>query len=241
MPPLSLQIYSLRNETDLAATLRWVAAQGFAGVEIGGSGSLSTAALVGILKETGLRVSGLHIMMDKLRSSLDSVILEARQFGCADIILPWYPKELLSTVAACEALGRELDGIGSRLVAHGMRLHYHNHGFELARLEGQTILEWILGAAAPRNLLSEPDVFWLKDGGVDPAAYLRRLGSRARLIHLKDAQEIGTGPVDFPSVFKALDEIGCVEWQVLEVEWYNHEPRESVRRSLARLREYGRA
>ena len=47
--------------------------------------------------------------------------------------------------------------------------------------------------------------------------------------------------MDFPSVFAAIDSIGGVDWQVIEVEKYNHDPLESARLSLEQLKKWGRA
>jgi sugar phosphate isomerase/epimerase len=166
---------------------------------------------------------------------------EAHQLGCTDVIVPYLPKTLFTTREACAGLGRELNAYGARLRDQGIRLHYHNHGHELAMLEGATAFEHLLDAAAPENLLAQVDVYWVKVGGGDPAAYLRRLGARVTLVHLKDELELGSGPVDFPSVFRALDGIGSVKWQVVEVEKYSHPSMKSVADSLATLKSWGRA
>ena len=43
------------------------------------------------------------------------------------------------------------------------------------------------------------------------------------------------------AVFTAMDSIGSVEWQVVEVEQYNHAPLDSVRLSFEQLKTWGRA
>ena len=99
----------------------------------------------------------------------------------------------------------------------------------------------MLDAAAPRDLGCQADVYWVQVGGKDPAEFIREQGRRIRTVHLKDQAEIGGGPVDFSKVFDALDGIGAVEWNIVEVEEYNYEPMESVRRSFEQLRTWGRA
>ena len=81
----------------------------------------------------------------------------------------------------------------------------------------------------------------LHAGGKPPAAFIREQGRRIQLVHLKDEKELGTGPVDFPAVFAALDQVQAVEWLVIEVEKYSHTPIESVARSFNQLRAWGRA
>ena len=40
-------------------------------------------------------------------------------------------------------------------------------------IDGRTVFDWILSAAAPRDLLAEPDVYWVEKGGYSPAKFLR--------------------------------------------------------------------
>ena len=84
-------------------------------------------------------------------------------------------------------------------------------------------------------------MYWVQVGGKDPAEFIREQGRRIRTLHLKDQAEIGGGPVDFEAVFAAVDSIGAVEWNIVEVEEYNHDPMESCRISFDQLRTWGRA
>ncbi len=241
--PVSLQLWSVRDhvKNDFAATVAALAKFGYQGVETAGYGNLDAKGAAEAVRAAGLQVSGMHVGIDALRNSPNTVITDALTLGSRHVIVPWFPKALLATTAACAALGEELAVHGRRLAAHGIQLHYHNHDFEMARIDGLTAFERILDAAPPAHLLCEADLFWVKVGGDDPASFLRRQGRRVRLVHLKDEKELGTGPVDFPSVFAAIDSIGCVEWQVIEIEKYNHDPLESARLSLETLKSWGRA
>lgn len=240
-PALSLQLYSLRDltKTDFAATVAEVARLGYTGVETAGYGNLDAAGAARAVREAGLVCSGMHVGIQALRADLSKVAAEAHLFGTTHVICPYYDRSLFRTPNAAATIGRELDAIGAALRGHGLQLHYHNHDFELARLDGRPGFDWLLDAAAPRNLACQPDVYWLHVGGKDPAAFIREQGRRIRLLHLKDEKEIGLGPVDFPSVFAAVQSIGALEWYVVEVEKYSHEPLESVRRSFEQLKTWG--
>jgi sugar phosphate isomerase/epimerase len=241
--PVSVQLWSVRDhiKNDFAGTVAALAKFGYQGVETAGYGNLNANDAAAALKAAGLQVSGMHVGIDALRTSLNTVISDALTLGSRNIIVPSFPMALLATPAACAAVGEELACLGRRLAAHGIQLHFHNHAGELAKLEGRTIFERMLDAAPPAHLLCEADVYWVKVGGEDPAAFIRRQGQRISLIHLKDEKELGTGPVDFPSVFAAIDSVDSIEWQVVEVEKYNHDPLESVRLSLEQLKKWGRA
>ncbi|MDF3059713.1 MAG: xylose isomerase [Rariglobus sp.] len=241
--PVSLQLWSLRDlfKTDFAGTVAEVAKIGYTGVETAGYGNLDAAGAAKAIADAGLKVSGMHVSIDALRNTPNQVIGDALRFGTTNVICPWFPKELLTTAAACQAFGEELNLIGARLRAHGIQFHYHNHDFELKVVDGRRIFDWILDASAPRNLLCQADVYWVHTGGKNPGEFIREQGRRITLLHLKDEKEIGGGPVNFPEVFSAVESIGAVEWYVVEVEKYNFGPLESVRRSLEQLKAWGKA
>lgn len=241
-PPLSLQLFSLRTLTkdDFAGAIAPLASYGFTGVETAGYGNLDVAGAASALKAAGLKCSGQHTSIALLRAEFNKVVCEAHQLGATNIIVPYYPPAMLTTAAACNELGRELNDLGARLRAHGLQLHYHHHDFEILTIDGRLALDWILDAAAPQNLLCQPDVYWLHVAGKNPAAFLREQGRRVKLIHCKDEKEIGLGPVDFAPIFEAADAIGAIEWQILEIEKYNHAPLESIRLSAEQFKKWNR-
>jgi sugar phosphate isomerase/epimerase len=241
MIPVSLQLYSLREATkaDFAATVAEVAKMGYTGVETAGYGNLDATAAAKAVKGAGLACSGMHVGIGALRADLSKVVEEALLFETRHVICPYFPRSLFHSAAACAAIGAELDAIGARLRGFGLQFHYHNHGFELATVEGRPGFDWLLDAAAPQNLLCQADVYWVQVGGKDPAAFIREQGRRIQLLHLKDEKEIGTGPVNFPEVFAAVQSIGALQWYVVEVEQYNAAPIDSVRQSLDQLKRWG--
>jgi sugar phosphate isomerase/epimerase len=241
--PLSLQLYSVRGDTgaDFAGTVAAVAKMGYTGVELAGYGNLDAKGAKAALDAAGLKVSGTHAGINALRNDFDTVVNDALLFGTRHVICPWWnPTQYLSP-AACAQIGADLGGIGAALRAFGLQLSFHNHDGEMKILEGRTVLDWMLSAAAPRDLAAELDVYWAHVGKVPPEKFIRDHGARVKLLHLKDAKEIGLGPVDFTKVFAAAEEIGAVEWYVVEQEWYNHPPMESVRRCFDQLKAWGKA
>jgi sugar phosphate isomerase/epimerase len=241
--PVSLQLYSLRDltKTDFAGTVAEVAKIGYSGVETAGYGNLDVVAAAKALADVGLKVSGQHVGIGALRADLSKVAYEAHLLGTKNVICPYYQRELFSTGASCAQIGEELDAIGAKLRGFGLQFHYHNHAFELAEVDGRRAFDWLLDAAAPRNLLCQADVYWVHTGGKNPGEFIREQGRRIKLLHLKDEKEIGGGPVNFSEVFSAVESVGALEWYVVEVEKYNFPPMESVRRSFEQLKTWGKA
>lgn len=240
--PISLQLWSVHSDTqrDFTATVAEVARIGYAGVELAGYGNLDATGAKAAIDAAGLKVSGMHVGFQRLRDDLAGVINDALLFGTRHVVCPHWPETQFVSAAACEKIGEQLAEWGATLRAFGLQLSFHNHAIETTPFDGRTALDWMLGAAAPRDLAVEPDVYWLKVGGLKPEKFLRDHGARVRLVHIKDETELGSGPVDFAPVFAAIDEIGSVEWLVVEQESYNHAPLVSVRLCLEKLKSWGR-
>jgi sugar phosphate isomerase/epimerase len=155
-----------------------------------------------------------------------------------------------STAHAFQEMGKLLGDLAERCRAEGMRLHYHNHHFEFALLDGRYALDWLFDAAGP-YLSFEPDLAWVAAAGVDPVALLRRFSGRCPLIHAKDLAPSGERPEDAVMDGFVMSDVGhgTLDWSTLlpatrvaGAEWYivehdnPRDPMGSITRSLAYLR-----
>ena len=118
-------------------------------------------------------------------------------------------------------MGRLLSELGKRSADLGVALVYHNHMGALG--ESPDAVARILDASDPRVVHFLLDTAHYKQAGGDPAAAIRRHGSRIRLLHIKDLSgnkfvELGRGTIDFAAVFTALDEIGYDGWGIVELD-----------------------
>jgi len=240
--PIALQLWSVRDDfkRDFAATVAEVKRIGYAGVELAGYGNLDAVGAKAAIEAANLRVAGMHVGIAAIRNDPDKVIGEALLLGTRHVVVPWWNPELFVSVAAVEKIGEELNTVGARLHAHGLQLSYHNHDKEFRLLEGRPVFDWLLGAAEPRHLAAEADVYWVHAGRYSPEKFLRDHGARVKLVHLKDETELGGGPVDFTPIFAVIDSVGAAEWLIVEQEKYNHAPLASVRLCFEQLRRWGR-
>ena len=240
---VALQLWSVREEMkrDFAATVAEVAAIGYDGVELAGYGNLDAKGAKAALDVAGLKVAGMHVSYPALSGDPTSVISDALLFGTRNVACSWWPPAHFVSAVACERIGELLNKVGETLRPFGIRFGFHNHDHEFRIFDGRPALEWILGASEPRNLFSEVDVFWAHHAGYSPARFIRDHGARIPLIHLKDAKELGKGPVNFEEIFAATDSVGAAEWFIVEQEEYSHVPLKSVRLCYEQMKAWGRA
>lgn len=245
--PIALQLYTVRDQTalDFAGTVRRVAQLGYAGVELAGDGGLTAAQMAALLEETGLRLAGNHVPLERMSSSLDEVIAYNQAIGAHYVGVPFLGQEHRSVVgfrAAAKALNRA----GAALQEAGMALYYHNHAFEFEPLDGTTGMEILLSETDPDLVGFECDVYWVQYAGRDPATFIKENAGRFPLVHLKDMvgegqdrtfAEVGEGRVDFEAVFAASEAQG-VAWYIVEQDVCRRPSLESARISLENLKRW---
>jgi sugar phosphate isomerase/epimerase len=241
--PVALQLWSVRDDVkrDFAATVAAVADIGYDGVELAGYGNLDAKGAKAALDAAGLKVAGMHVSYPTLSGDPTTVVGDAILLGARNVVCSWWPPAHFVSASACERMGEQLNKVGEGLRPFGIRFGFHNHDSEFKILDGRPAFEWILGAAEPRNLFAEVDVYWVHQAGYSPAKFLRDHGARIPLVHLKDSKELGKGPVNFGEVFAATDSVGAVEWFIIEQEEYSHVPIKSVRLCYEQMKAWGRA
>ena len=239
---VALELYTVRDETkrDFAGTLRRVAEMGYPGVEFAGYGGLSEQAMTALLAETGLKVPGTHVGFDLLAGEhLDASIAYCRAIDCPLMVLPSLP-QAWRTLDGIRTLGPQLDAIGLRCRDAGITFGYHNHDFEFADIEGQTLFDQLLEFTDSDLVKIEMDVYWVAYAGQDPLALLNRLGERVALIHFKDMApdrsmtEVGRGILDMQGMTEFARQHNL--WAVVEHDHPTLPSLESARLSLEYFR-----
>jgi sugar phosphate isomerase/epimerase len=91
------------------------------------------------------------------------------------------------------------------------------------------------------------DTYWVKKGGEEPDAYLRKYANRVPLVHLKDMGEdgdfrpVGEGTIDYPSLFAAAEEAAGTVYYIVEQDvCRTATPLESVAISIGNLKKWGK-
>ncbi|MCY9579611.1 sugar phosphate isomerase/epimerase family protein [Paenibacillus alvei] len=245
MDPLKIgvQLYTLRGDMDrdFIGTLEQVATMGYEGVEFAGYGGLTPEQLASELKRLNLRAAGSHVSIEQLTDHLDEQIEMNLAIGNRNIICPGIPKLHEADEDILNESVSKLEAVAERLAVHGMKLGYHNHGYEFeAKIGDKTVFDLLFGKLPVDKLFTELDVCWVKHGGYNPLEIINQYSGRVPFIHYKDLKyddngnpmtmELGQGELNLVAVAQAARAAGT-EWLIVEQDDCQRAPLDSVRGS----------
>ena len=232
---LSVQLYTVRDQikSDIPGTLKRVRAIGFEHVETAfWPDGISVQQAAKYLQEAGLSVSSAHIEIpqgDKKQLMLDT----AAAYNCKKMIWHGWPEDKrYSNLEGTMELVSIYNEAGRFASANGLQFGLHNHWWEYRNKVGGRYVYEVLLENLDKDIFFEVDTYWVKVAGQDPVAIVKKLGSRAPLLHIKDGPAkyndslpkdnpdpmtaVGKGTQNFPAIVKAAD--GNTEWMVVEMD-----------------------
>lgn len=251
--PYGLQLYSLRHQLPghVVAWLQRVRRIGYTEVETAGLDGLSLPAFQRALHASGLRCVGMHNSYARYQHDLAGAVREAHTLGAHYLVCPELPQAgrrlEMSDVRRAAA---DFNRWAAELRRHRLRFAFHAevNAFTPIGHAGHPGFDHLVALTHPSVLL-EMDVFWVKRGGQDPVAYLRRYPRRFRMLHLKDMRRgtpqgapfnaptsnedcvpLGRGILDIPGILRESMRIGVKHYFVED------ESREAPRGIVASLK-----
>lgn len=218
-----LQLYSLRNQLkkDFKGSLASIHGFGIRTVEGNEFYGMAPEAFKKGIDQQGLRLVSFSVDYEDLKKDLGPVIQRAKMLGVTFLVCYWIPHNssnfAMSNVDEAAAL---FNTAGKVLKENGIQLCYHNHGYEFQPSANGTLFDDLLKKTNPDYVSYELDVFWAKQGCVDPVLLLKKYPTRFSLMHLKDRQTgtrcdlsgqadeetnvvLGKGDVDINKVMRA--------------------------------------
>ena len=228
---LAMQMYSVRDaaEVDFPAAARALKAMGYDGVELAGTYGMTAVQVKEILDEVGLELVSAHLGADLMWD--DALMADYAATGMKYVAIPWFHKP---TDAAF--LADNIDKfrvLGERCRSFGLQLGYHNHNHEMETVpeDGRCALAAYYEEIPADLLVTQLDLAWVKAGGYDPAAFLRRYPHRAPTVHIKDYRgtfgeedfelcPVGEGTQDVPALLAAARAVDT-EWLIVEQDHAN--------------------
>lgn len=236
MSSLAVQLYTLRDQTDLRDTLQRLAGLGYQAVEPFNPLD-DPAGFRALLDETGLEVRSTHAPL--LGDQREDVAKALETLGLTTVIVPFIAPDDFADLSRTADTLNEVAAWGAK---HGFSVGYHNHHWELELVDGRHALEVLADQLDPAVFL-EVDVYWAAVGGADVPALLRRLGERVRFLHVKDGPgtvteamtAVGSGTLDIPAILAAAPDA----MRIVELDRCDTDMWQAVADSLTYLRGVG--
>jgi sugar phosphate isomerase/epimerase len=215
---------------------------GFEGVEYADYFGRSAQELRGIMDANGLKACGTHIhIVDMQGEALGATIEFNQSLGNEFLIVRFIPEEFRADRDAFMRLADILNEISLAVEPHGLRAGYHAHAYIFDTLEGRQMWDLLAENTRPEFVM-QLDTGWAIAAGQDPAEVIRRHPGRLATMHVKAHEEgnpsilLGEDRTDWAAVVRAAEEVGGIEWYILEYEAEN--PLSALETSLANFRGY---
>jgi len=212
---LAVQTYTVRRELrdEFGETLERIRVLGIGAVELARVDFTPQTAQRVV--RSGLAVTSIQARPELLAADPEGIAAFCRTVGCPLIVVSVLSaRAILGGVRAVRRFAGELNDLARIYAGYGLALAFHHHDFEFARVGGQSKFEILIEATDPA-VRFVVDTYWVAKSGVDPAAWIERLGARVAGLHLRDCVRgkgpfrpahdapVGSGIVDFCAVLAA--------------------------------------
>lgn len=208
---------------DWKAVLKQAASYGYTEIETGNYLGDSAETYLAFLKETGLNLvaGGFEFKSseEELNKSLD--LLKSLKVKYAVVYWPWFTAGPF-TLEDCKKSAERLNYLGKVCKDNGLVLCWHNHNKEFAQMETGLPFDYLMDNTDRNLVFCELDLYWVKNGGVDPLEVMKKYSGRFPILHVKDmapgdATDFecpGSGIIDFPSLFREAENQGIKHYMV---------------------------
>lgn len=233
------------DRESLIAYMKELKKLGYDGVEFFEYFGITGEEMKQITDSIGIAPFSTHPRLVRFFEHLDEEIAYAKAAGIETLVMPHIPDEDCND-AYYQKLIAAIPKWKEKCDAAGLKLAWHNHGFEFAPYGGGILLDAILAADTGVNY--EIDVFWTTDSGADTQALMDRYRDRIKYVHFKDYRgrtgsgyqgidfcAVGEGIVDTRAVVKKAKTMD-VTWAVVEQDLHKLPPLEDARRSIDNLK-----
>jgi sugar phosphate isomerase/epimerase len=247
--PIGLELWSVRHqcERELPTVLQAIGKMGYDSVELAHSYyGHDAASWRKLLDENGLKSCGMHMGLRMLEGdAFDETVEIHKTIGTPYLIIASLPKKNLASVEAIVETAKYFNELSERLEPHGLKIGYHCHGGDFAKVDGRTAWE-IFGENTKRDVLLQLDIGNCLGGGGDPIAMLKKFPGRSVTLHLKDhggkpGSVFGEGTVNWEEVFQICETTGGTKRYIIEEEGrQGPEALAAVRRALENFRKMGK-
>jgi sugar phosphate isomerase/epimerase len=264
--PLGVQLFTVRKEAErnLPHVLEQIRKIGYQEVETYASlYTFSADALRHMIVDADLRVPSGHFNYDDLGTRFPY----ATELGLEWMVCSMIPPTMWNSFADFHTAAQQFNAWGKQAKDLGMRFAFHNHDYEFRPLSAQGLFaagtgvtektgyDVLMQETDPELVFFEVDVYWAAQAGHDPVTLMRLLGSRLKMLHLKDRapgfpvsydmnpesghfEPVGKGTLDWKAILAEGERLG-VEHYFVEQDQSKGPAIDAVRASYEYLRKMG--
>ncbi len=211
---------------DYAAALRQLADMGYRYIESRSYGP-TPKAYRKLLQSLGLKAIAGGSSLKELQTKTADFIATGQALGYRYLSCywPWLSSADNLTRDECLRSAEHLNQLGETFRREGLRLVWHNHDKEFAKIGEQTAFELLMDNIDPRLVGTQLDLYWVTKGGGDPIRCFEQYPGRFELVHVKDMVPTedrgmtcpGSGRIDFGGIFKHARRAG-IRYAIVEEE-----------------------
>lgn len=249
---IGAQGYTIRefaqNEADLRVTAKKLHDIGFKTLQVSAFGDIDPKIIREICDENELTIVLTHTNPMLILEQTEQVIENHKALGCKHVGIGAMPEKYRGSLEGMRAFLQDFSEAADKLHAAGMKLHYHNHGFEYEKYEGKCLIDWMVEETDPEKWGFILDVYWTQFGGRSPSRQILDMAGRIDVIHFKDMKMNGheqrfaaimDGNMDFDAILEACAEVG-IEYAMIEQDnCYDRCPFDELALSAKNLTEAG--
>jgi sugar phosphate isomerase/epimerase len=246
--PHGLQLYAVRGafEQNVPETLRAVSKIGYAGVEFWGYGGTpavyqnhTAQQLRQMLDDLGLKCCGMHLQLQAIASDRLKRTMENNQvLGNPYLIVAAAPDKM-ATLGGIRELAGQLNAAAASARPENMRVGYHAHGFDFAKIDGRFAWDHLFSQTQP-EVVMQMDIGNCLSGGGDPIAMLKKFPGRSQTVHVKEHEEKTFDSAYYRDVFELCETTCATRWYIVEMGSGKGEAFEVPKQALAKLRQVGK-
>ncbi|MFO1476762.1 MAG: sugar phosphate isomerase/epimerase [Verrucomicrobiota bacterium] len=246
--PIGVQLYPVRNlcAKDLPGTFASLSKMGYKAVEFADYFDRTAPQLRKCLDDAGLKCCGNHLYLDDVQGDAFARTVEFNQvLGNSTIVIRWLPEKYIGTLQSWQRTAALCNEAAEKLKPLGMRLAYHNHGFEFKPLPTGEIPFELFFRAAPEVAI-QLDTGNAREAGGDPVKLLREFPGRVASLHVKpwSAKKpnalIGDDELDWKEIFQICESNDKLDWYIVEYEKDLYPPLEADQKTLEVFRKWGK-
>ena len=249
--PIGCQLYAVRSEftKDVPGTLKTIAQMGYEGVEFWGyrgtpsvykdaaGKEWSAAQLKTLLDEYRLKCCGIHLSVAALEdANLQTSIDNNKILGNKFLNIASAQKEMKSA-ESIKKFAEFLNAAAVKAGAQQMRVGYHCHGGDFAKVDGRMAYEMLFEQLKP-EVNMQVDIGHALKAGVDPVVYFKKFAGRATTVHLRESDDKKFDSPSYQELFNVMETVAGTEWYIVEEEKGNNF--DFSRQAIEKLRKVGK-